>query len=114
MHTQETMHICAKQLTGIRKVYSIDCFQLLASLRPGALSSYLRGPRKKRESGGDKVTWAPQLGSRMSMHLDVQADKTQLGKMLPPPSCRCLLHHKSSQKMSHMKYGREVEGAQLA
>ena len=64
------MHMCAKQLTGIRKVYSIDCFQLLASVAQehSPASSGDPGGSEKVGGQGDLGTPAGEQNEHASGH----------------------------------------------
>lgn len=53
------MHMCAKQLTGIRRVYSIDCFQLLASLAQEHSPASTGHPGGREKVGGQSDMGIP-------------------------------------------------------
>lgn len=99
------MHICAKQLTGIRKVYSIDCFQLLASLAQehSPATSGDPGRREKVGGQGDLGTPAREQNEYASGRPGRQ-DSTRenvASSFLSVP-----LHHKSSQECHTAREGR--------
>ena len=70
------MRMCAKQLTGISKVYSIDCFRLLVSLaqKHSPASAGHPGGREKARAQSDMGIPAGEQNEYVS---DVQADETR-------------------------------------
>lgn len=101
------MRMCAKQLTGIRKVYSIDCSRLLASLAQEHSPASAGHPGGREKAGGQSDVGIP-AGEQNEYVSGRPGRRNVQGKCCLLLLVGALTPQKLSG-MSHSK-GREVEG----
>ena len=104
MHTSKPC-MCAKQLTGIRRVYSIDCFQLLASLAQEHSPASTGHPWGRDKVGGQSDMGVP-AGEQNEYVSGCPGRQDSTRENVASSFLSESLHHKSSQERHTAREGR--------